>query len=141
LVLVLAAAAHFAFRWQARRFSGTLFGLGQAGASSLGLPGLASALIPSLSSSLPRELSPIASASSAGTVRRRDTTYLVVSVSPERSEVLIDGVPRGNTPYVGEIECRRGSTIVVNVLPRFGAARTYERVCDRQEIRIVDEQD
>lgn len=141
LILVLAGAAHYVFlSWQARTLSRSL-GLGQGGASQLSLPGLASAIIPSLVPSLPRDVPSVLGASSASTARARDARYLVVNVGPERSEVVIDGIARGNTPYVGEIDCRHGSKIVITVLPPVGAPKAFERVCDRQEIRIVDEQE
>lgn len=62
--------------------------------------------------------------------------YLVVNVAPDRSEVVVDGVTRGQTPYVGEVGCQSGSKMTVTVLPRKGAPKRFERECDRTEIRI-----
>lgn len=149
VTVALAGAAHLAFlSWQARTLARDRRGLGQSaspsGLSPWTVPGLASAMIPSLIPSLilqseQRAPSGVAS-SSDHTKRKRGATYVVVNVGPERSEVLIDGVPRGKTPYVGEVECRRGGKIVVTVHPRVRAPRTFERVCDRDEILIADEQ-
>lgn len=147
LALVTVALAgvirHALLSRQARTLTRDLGGLGQSsshtGSSPWAVvPGLAS-VMPSLVSH-PAQRDPSAVASSSENAKRgRDATYVVVNVRPERSEVLIDGVPRGKTPYVGEVDCRSGGKVVVTVVPRTLAPKTFERVCDRQEIVITDE--
>jgi hypothetical protein len=54
---------------------------------------------------------------------------IVVNAEQDRSEVMIDGVHVGNTPYVGEVSCKAGQRIKIDVLPPKGAPDTFERVC------------
>jgi len=81
--------------------------------------------------------------SAVATASRPRTThvYLVVNVTPDRAEVLVNGVARGQTPYVGEVDCQSGSTMTVAVLARKGAPKIFERLCDRSEIRIEESRD
>lgn len=54
----------------------------------------------------------------------------VVVNSPEnRAEVLIGGSSVGHTPYLGEVSCKAGEPIKIDVLPKKGLPRSYERRC------------
>ncbi|HMJ14014.1 MAG TPA: hypothetical protein VK524_21500 [Polyangiaceae bacterium] len=54
---------------------------------------------------------------------------LVITLGPERSEVRVNGVQIGQSPYVGDWTCRRDETLRIDVLPRRGAPIRVERVC------------
>jgi hypothetical protein len=101
----------------------------------LDLDQLRGQLIPSVPSEL---MSPeaLASANAQDTRPKQSRVYLVVNVAPDRSEVLINGVSRGQTPYVGEIGCQRGAKLTITVVPPTGLPKLFERDCDRTEIRI-----
>jgi hypothetical protein len=54
---------------------------------------------------------------------------LMVTAGPDRSDVLVDGVNVGNSPFVGEVTCKAGERIQIQVVPAKGEPRKYERVC------------
>jgi hypothetical protein len=54
---------------------------------------------------------------------------LMVTADPDRSDVLVDGVNVGNSPFIGEITCKAGERIQIQVVPPKGLPRKYERVC------------
>ncbi len=47
----------------------------------------------------------------------RAMASLIVNVGPERSEVFVNGVPVGRTPYLGDLQCARGNKVKVDILP------------------------
>lgn len=91
-----------------------------------------------LAPSVPSDLMPTELLAAAGNASRpsRTQVYLVVNVAPDRAELLINGVSRGSTPYVGEVSCSPGSTLRLTVVPPKGMPKHFERICDRREIRI-----
>jgi hypothetical protein len=103
----------------------------------LGLEALRKGLTPAIPSDLLHET---ASSSVAGGTARpiRRRVYLVVNVSPDRSELLVNGVTQGQTPYVGEIGCQSGGSISITVVPPKGMPKRFERECDRREIRVEE---
>jgi hypothetical protein len=103
---------------------------------SLGLDALRGKLV----APIPSDLLDQGSASAAGRASRpsRSRVFLTVNVIPDRSEVIINGVSYGHTPYVGEIGCQNGARLSITVLPPKGMPKTYERSCDRREIRIEE---
>jgi hypothetical protein len=64
--------------------------------------------------------------------------YLAVHQGPARSEVRLNGVTLGQTPYVGEITCKRGEPLEFVLIPPKGMPRRSNHVCDRTEITIAD---
>jgi hypothetical protein len=108
----------------------------QAPAMPLGIEAWTKRLAPSV----PSGLLAAENLSSAGCTSRPKTNrvYLIVGVGPDRSEVLVDGVIYGKTPYVGEVSCQSGNKLTVTVLPPKGAPRIFERACDRREIKIEE---
>jgi hypothetical protein len=108
-----------------------------------GFEALRSRLVPAFPSAL-LAAEPLSNAgctsSAAGCTSRPKASrvYLIVAVRPDRSEVLVNGVAYGRTPYVGEVSCPSGGKLSVTILPPKGAPRTFERACDRREIRIDD---
>jgi hypothetical protein len=92
-----------------------------------------------LASPVPSDLMPLhETLASAGSTSRpsRNQVYLVVNVIPDRSEVLINGVAHGHTPYVGEVSCQNGAKLTITVLPPKGMPKQFVRLCDRREIRV-----
>lgn len=75
----------------------------------------------------------------AGSVVKSGTTLrlpLVVTAGPDRSELRVDGVKVGNTPYVGEITCRAGERIKLDILPPKGNPTTFEKSCVPGTLRL-----
>ena len=100
-----------------------------------GLEALQTRLAPSIPSDLLRDhVSGVAGTGNRPPPRTR--VYLVVNVGPDRSELLINGVTQGHTPYVGEMGCQAGTVLRITVVPRSGMPKHFERDCDRHEIRI-----
>jgi hypothetical protein len=64
--------------------------------------------------------------------------YLAVHQGPARSEVRLNGVTLGQTPYVGEITCKRGEPLEFVLIPPKGMPRRSNHICDRTEITIAD---
>lgn len=54
---------------------------------------------------------------------------LMVMAGPDRSEVLVDGVNVGNSPFVGEVTCKAGERIQIEMVPPKGLPRKFERMC------------
>jgi hypothetical protein len=54
---------------------------------------------------------------------------LVVDSTAPRAEVFVGGSKVGNAPFVGEVTCRAGGSIKVDVIPGQLAPRSYERAC------------
>ena len=66
-------------------------------------------------------------------------SYISVRVGPSRSELRLDGVLVGHTPYVGQITCQKGRTVKINLLPPKGMPKDYEIPCLDGEMRLLDE--
>jgi hypothetical protein len=76
--------------------------------------------------------------SSAEPVPQAKVRQILVDVGPSRSEVFLNGVRSGKTPYAGQISCTEGATIVVEVLPPRGMPWRKEIRCGG--IRIIAQQ-
>lgn len=61
---------------------------------------------------------------------------LMVSLGTDRSEVLVDGSLVGKTPFIGDVACRVGDTLKIDVIPAKGMPITLERLCVPEVIRI-----
>jgi hypothetical protein len=101
-----------------------------------GLEALRKGLAPAVPSDLLRETTAGVAGAPTRPVRRQ--IYLVVNVSPDRSELLINGVVHGQTPYVGEVTCQSGGKFTITVVPPKGMPKHFEHACDRREIRIEE---
>jgi hypothetical protein len=64
---------------------------------------------------------------------------LAVTVGPPRSEVYVLGRPVGQTPYIGEISCKEGRNITVDVVPEQAAAISFTRQCRDGTLRLTDD--
>ncbi len=63
---------------------------------------------------------------------------LVITLGPERSEVFVNGVAIGQSPYVGDWTCRRDEPLSIDVLPPRGAPLHVERPCSPGTVRVGD---
>ena len=63
---------------------------------------------------------------------------VVVTLSPDRSEVHVDGVNVGKTPYIGEVSCKAGEDVKFDVLPPKGNPKSFTKKCVPGTIRIGD---
>jgi len=143
LVLLLAGGLHVAMvAWNNRPPTIVVSRVPQDSDTAQALPGglfgleaLRSKLAPAIPSDL---LSPDAPTAGASSRPKRIRIYLVVNVAPDRSEVLVNGIAEGHTPYVGEVTCHPGSKLTVTVVPKRGLPKHFERACDRSEMRIEE---
>ena len=81
----------------------------------------------------------MASASPVAPTREYVKSYLSIQVGPPRSELRVDGLLVGRTPYVGQIACERGRTVKIDLLPPKGMPKHYEIFCLDGEMRLRDE--
>jgi hypothetical protein len=63
---------------------------------------------------------------------------LIVTVGPDRSELYVDGVQVGRVPFVGEVSCRGGERVVIEVVPPKGKPSRYEALCGAGAVRLSD---
>lgn len=61
---------------------------------------------------------------------------LVVTAGPERSEVFVNRASVGHAPFMGDVTCRAGDRLRVELMPPSGAPRTYDRMCMPGTLRI-----
>lgn len=54
---------------------------------------------------------------------------ILVDLGPPRSEVFVDGRRVGQTPFLGQVKCRPGREIQVQVIPERGFPLNETRVC------------
>jgi hypothetical protein len=66
-------------------------------------------------------------------------SYLSVQAGKARSELRVDGLLVGRTPYVGQIGCERGKTVNIDLLPAKGMPKHYEVPCLEGEMHLRDE--
>jgi len=90
---------------------------------------------------LPRELIGVAPVSSSDSVKEPEPVhmYLVVRSPPDRTEVRIDGVLVGETPYVGEISCQPSRPVRITLVPPSGMPRTLERRCAATTLHVDED--
>jgi hypothetical protein len=55
---------------------------------------------------------------------------LYVNVGPERSVVFVNGVRVGQTPFIGEVGCRTGDLVRVDVDPPSGVPQRFTGRCE-----------
>lgn len=60
---------------------------------------------------------------------------LAIDVGPARSEVFVNGVQKGLTPYFGDHACLEGTPLRVDVLPRRGMPIRMQGVCQPGTLR------
>ncbi len=63
---------------------------------------------------------------------------MVVSVAPDRSELYVNGVRVGRTPFLGEVSCKAGEKVKIQVVPPRGTPKSYERLCVPGTLRVSE---
>ncbi|MCA9592643.1 MAG: hypothetical protein KC776_05005 [Myxococcales bacterium] len=63
---------------------------------------------------------------------------MVISIGPDRSELYVNGVRLGHTPFVGEVTCKAGEKIRIELVPPRGTPKSYERLCVPGTVRVAD---
>lgn len=63
---------------------------------------------------------------------------LSVTAGQERSEVFVNGVFKGRSPYVGDLSCKVGEKLKIELIPPKGQVEKIERKCIPGNIRISD---
>jgi hypothetical protein len=63
---------------------------------------------------------------------------IVVSVGPDRSELYVNGVRVGHSPFVGEVSCKAGEKVKIELVPPRGSPQVYERRCAPGTLRVSD---
>jgi len=61
---------------------------------------------------------------------------LMVSVPPDRSEILVNGTLVGRSPFIGDVACRVGDKVKIDVIPERGMPVSVERLCVPEVIRV-----
>jgi hypothetical protein len=92
----------------------------------LSLPGRSLALPPEATSA------PVASGSPAveeQALPPLGPRQILIDLGPPRSEVFVDGRRVGQTPFLGQVRCRPGREIQVQVIPERGFPLSETRVC------------
>ena len=65
---------------------------------------------------------------------------LLVDVGPARSEVYVGGIRVGHTPYIGEIVCREGDVVKVEVNPPNAVPTAFSGRCEGATLHVSADQ-
>jgi hypothetical protein len=63
-------------------------------------------------------------------------TFLTVKHSEQRSEVYVNGEMVGNTPYAGDLTCKSGEPVKIEIVPRKGAVIERSPICRGKRIEV-----
>ena len=74
-------------------------------------------------------------------VPRGESARVVLSITagPPRSDVYVNRVHVGQTPFLGETSCKTGEPVKIEIVPVKGPLISEQRVCVPGTIRIVDQ--
>lgn len=61
---------------------------------------------------------------------------LAVTSGPPRSEVYVNGRRVGHSPFLGDVSCKQGQPLRVEIVPEKGPLQRHVRVCTGTTIRI-----
>lgn len=61
---------------------------------------------------------------------------LMVSLPPDRSEIMVNGTLVGRSPFIGDVACRVGDKVRIDVIPEKGMPVSVERLCVPEVIRV-----
>lgn len=77
-------------------------------------------------------------AASAGTPGKPVRMNLVVTVAG-RSEIYVNDFLVGKSPYIGDVACKVGKPVTIEVVPAKGESKIYKRGCfENGTIRVGD---
>jgi hypothetical protein len=77
-----------------------------------------------------------AAASAAAPTTDVIRTFLSVKHREQRSEVYVNGEMVGNTPYAGDLSCKSGDMVKVEIVPRKGAVVERSARCQNKLIEV-----
>lgn len=63
---------------------------------------------------------------------------LVVDSVHGRAKVFVDGVPVGDTPFLGDVSCRGGKPVKIDIMPAKRVPITREVECTKGARRVTD---
>ncbi|MCC6216825.1 MAG: hypothetical protein IT376_18345 [Polyangiaceae bacterium] len=63
---------------------------------------------------------------------------LVVDSVHGRAQVFVDGVPVGDTPFLGDVSCRGGKPVKIDIMPAKRVPITREVECTKGARRVTD---
>jgi hypothetical protein len=128
------------------RFAGSsVLHAGQEEASALGMPSATASAAPPpgpRAVPLPGEFTDSSPAGRAsGPAEKEPPVRVTISVTagPARSPVYINGNLEGNSPFLGDISCRPGEPIRVEVVPVDAPLIQIERACRAGNLLITNE--
>ena len=61
---------------------------------------------------------------------------LSVLAGPERSEVFVNGSPLGLTPYLGDLSCKQGEPLRIEVVPAHQGLISRSAICEGRTLLI-----
>ncbi len=64
------------------------------------------------------------------------TQIIVEGAGPRRATVQVDGAAVGQTPYIGDVTCRVGEPVRVEIVGSGGERRAYEVPCRDDVLRL-----
>lgn len=65
-------------------------------------------------------------------------TVISVTHGNQRSEVYVNGELMGNTPYAGDVSCKRGELVSVEIAPRNGPPIVREVMCQSGPMEVSE---
>ncbi len=119
-LLIALAAARLAFV--------TVLGAMAARAPKLAAPAPSAAASASAAPPASSSASRARTAGRAATPGKSTLVNLVVTVGG-RSEIYVDHAYVGKSPYIGDVSCKVGGTVIVQLVPDKGAPRVFKREC------------
>ena len=64
---------------------------------------------------------------------------VVVAIGKDRSIVRINGTDVGHSPYVGEVSCKAGETVRIEIIPNTGTSQVILRECAPGALRLTED--
>lgn len=61
---------------------------------------------------------------------------LMITAGAARSEVFVNRARVGNTPFMGDVTCKAGERVRIELMPPVGAPRSYDRTCAHGTLRV-----
>lgn len=61
----------------------------------------------------------------------------MITLPPDQSEIFIDDMRVGKTPYMGDVQCELGGRVRVKLVPPKGAPVELQRNCDKKDLEIT----